>query len=403
MKKFSLYAAAFVVASFLGGCDSNMNDEVMPNANHQIEQLSNGRVENTDGKYIVILKEGTVSEELLNQESNFKNRGQAMRSQVAQFNASRNINANAEEVYSKAVKGFSIKLTGKQVKQLQEDPAVLLVEKDKVISLAKPTKGGGGTSPAQETPWGITRVGGASNYAGSNVAWVLDTGIDVDHEDLNVDASRGFSAFTKGRDAGVDDGNGHGTHVAGTIAAIDNAVGVVGVAAGATVIPVKVLGSRGSGSTSGVIAGIDFVAANATVGDVANMSLGGGISTGIDQAVQNAAAQGIIFALAAGNESQDANNSSPGRTNGDNIYTISASDINDNFASFSNYGSDVDFCAPGVSIKSTWFGGGYNTISGTSMATPHAAGILLVTGGNPTTSGYVNGDPDGNPDPIMHQ
>jgi len=160
-----------------------------------------------------------------------------------------------------------------------------------------------------------------------------------------------------------------GHSVAGTIAAIDNSVGVVGVAAGATVVPVKVLSASGSGSTSGVIAGIDYVAETGTPGDVANMSLGGGVSEALDKAVVAAAAKGIRFVLAAGNESKDANNSSPARANGANVYTISASDINDNFASFSNYGSPVDFCAPGVAIESTWTGSnGYNTISGTSMA-----------------------------------
>ena len=166
-------------------------------------------------------------------------------------------------------------------------------------------------------------------------------------------------------------------------------------------VPVKVLSSRGSGSYSGVIAGVDHVGANGNAGDVANMSLGGPISQALDNAIITAAAAtGVQFVLAAGNESGDANNSSPARTNGNNIYTISASDINDNFAWFSNYGNPpIDFCAPGVSIESTWKGGGYNTISGTSMAAPHAAGVLLL--GNPGNGGNVNGDPDGEPDSII--
>ncbi|MCK5102731.1 MAG: S8 family serine peptidase, partial [Cyclobacteriaceae bacterium] len=227
--------------------------------------------------------------------------------------------------------------------------------------------------------------------------------IDLDHVDLNVDASRGFNAFASGRDGkSLDDGHGHGTHVAGTIAAIDNEVGVVGVAAGATVIPVKVLNSRGSGSYSGVIAGIDYVGANGEPGDVANMSLGGPASQALDEAVKDASERGINFCLAAGNDSDDANNYSPARANGSNIFTISAMDANDNWASFSNYANPpVDYCAPGVSIKSTWKGGGYNTISGTSMATPHAAGVLLLGEANIVDIVKVNGDPDGNPDPII--
>jgi len=166
------------------------------------------------------------------------------------------------------------------------------------------------------------------------------------------------------------------------------------------VAAVRVLDRRGSGSNSGVIAGVDYVAANGSNGDVANMSLGGGISTALDNAVISAASTGVKFVLAAGNESQDANNSSPARANGNNVYTISAMDINDNFAYFSNYGSPVDYCAPGVAVFSTWKGGGYNTINGTSMAAPHAAGVLLL--GNASTSGFVNNDPDGSPDPIIH-
>ena len=186
--------------------------------------------------------------------------------------------------------------------------------------------------------------------------------------------------------------------MAGTVAALNNTIGVVGVAAGAKVVPVKVLGARGSGSNAGVIAGVDWVAANGQPGDAANMSLGGGVSTALDQAVLNASnSSGVKFALAAGNETDNANNHSPARVNGPNIVTVSAHNISDVFASFSNYGNPpVDICAPGVSIKSTWMGDGYNTISGTSMATPHVCGILLL--GNINTRGTVSGDPDGNPD-----
>ena len=189
-----------------------------------------------------------------------------------------------------------------------------------------------------------------------------------------------------------------GTHVAGTIAAINNNIGVVGVAAGATVVPVKVLGGRGSGSYSGVIAGIDHVGAYGNEGDVANMSLGGGYSQAVNDAVV-AASENVKFVLAAGNESTDASNKSPASANGDNIYTISAMWEGDAWVSFSNYGSPVDYCAPGVYINSTWKNGEYNSISGTSMAAPHAAGVLLL--GPAKSGGTVSGDPDGNADPII--
>ncbi len=192
---------------------------------------------------------------------------------------------------------------------------------------------------------------------------------------LDAGRSRSFLGGT----TTPQDQNGHGTHVAGTIAAYDNAFGVIGVAPGARVVAVRVLDRRGSGSNSGVIAGVDYVAANGRPGDVANMSLGGGISQALDTAVVNAAAGGVKFAVAAGNDGANANNYSPARANGVNLFTVSAFSNGDAWASFSNFGNPpVDYAEPGVSIKSTWLSGGYNTISGTSMATPHLAGILLA-------------------------
>ena len=148
--------------------------------------------------------------------------------------------------------------------------------------------------------------------------------------------------------------------------------------------------------------GEDYVAANAAPGDVANLSLGGGIYELTDLAVIALGAKGIYVALAAGNESEDAENHSPARAEGANLYTVSAMDINDNWASFSNFGDHVDYCAPGVNVFSTYKGGAFATMSGTSMAAPHVCGLLLLTNDNLTTDGYVNGDPDGNPDPIAH-
>ena len=159
----------------------------------------------------------------------------------------------------------------------------------------------------------------------------------------------------------------------------------------------RVLDRRGSGSYSGVIAGIDYVGANCGDSDVANMSLGGSFSQAINDAVKAASAS-CPFVLAAGNEGRDASGSSPASTEGENIYTVSAFSNGDNWAYFSNYGNDVDYAGPGVSILSTWKNGGYNSISGTSMAAPHIAGVRLV--GNISTDGTVIGDPDGNADPI---
>ena len=156
--------------------------------------------------------------------------------------------------------------------------------------------------------------------------------------------------------------------------------------------------------TSGVIAGVDFVGASASPGDCANMSLGGGISSSLDAAVINAAANsGAFFTLAAGNEGQEANNSSPARANGANVFTISAHDSSDRLASFSNYGNPpVDYAAPGVGVLSTKKGGGTVTYSGTSMAAPHACAVLMLNAGNPSTDGSISNDRDSTPDPIIH-
>lgn len=353
------------------------------------------------GKYIVTLKSTGLN---LRKDMNYESVQASMRKSSSSILAKYRIaEASIEHVYGSTIEGFSVSLSDEQYNLLVQDPSVKAIEPDRIMALAPPPGkgpgGGGGGSTGQTVPWGIARVGGAVNYSGSGKAYIIDTGIDLDHPDLNV-ANFGFNAFTSGRDAGsFDDGNGHGTHVAGTVAAFNNDFGVVGVAAGAQVVPVKVLDSRGSGSYSGVIAGVNYVAGNGGTSDVANMSLGGPVSAALDQAVKDAASTGIKFSIAAGNSSADANNYSPARAEGPNIYTVSSMATGDNWSSFSNFGNPpVDYCAPGSSITSTWKGGGYNTISGTSMAAPHVAGILLL--GPVNSGGFVIGDPDGKPDQI---
>ena len=310
-------------------------------------------------------------------------------------------------VYTTALRGFAAKMPADAAARLAaQNPNIDYYEPDGIAFAFKkpPWAGGGGGGEdtgcdPQVTPWGIARVGGW--FIGIDlVAWVIDTGIDLDHPDLNVNVERSRNFVARGKNS-PEDGNGHGTHVAGTIAAIDNECDVVGVAAGATVVAVRVLGNSGYGSWSGVIAGIDYVAANADAGDVANMSLGGSYNQAVNDAVEGAAGQGVWFALAAGNSDDDANKYSPASAESPNIFTVSAIDINDNFAWFSNYGNPpVDCAAPGVSVLSTRKGGGTTTYSGTSMAAPHVAGLLLF--GDPKLVDEAIGDPDGDPDKICH-
>jgi subtilisin family serine protease len=289
----------------------------------------------------------------------------------------------AEHVYSHALRGFSAHLTAQQIVDLQSDPDVALIEPDGTMMAV-----------AQTLPWGIDKIDAdvsstlAGNGSGAiaNVnAYVIDTGLDTSHTDLNI---VGHVNFAGGRNK---DCNGHGTHVGGTIAARDNTQDVVGVAPGAPLTGVKVLGCNGSGSTSGVIKGIDWVTANAAKPAVANMSLGGGASSSLDQAVRNSANSGVFYALAAGNSGADACSSSPARAGAgtnNGILTVAATDSADKEASWSNYGNCVDIWAPGVSILSTRRGGGTTTLSGTSMASPHGAG-----GGALYLSGHTSDSP----------
>jgi subtilisin family serine protease len=393
MKKTLLFAAAAVL---LFSC-SKEEQSVQQSPNHSC----------VDGQYIVTFKDNASLR--MNASMPYERKQEVVSTHASRMFAEAGIkDFSIQFTYAVAVKGIAVKLSASDLEKLRNNTDVLSIESDKVIALgpieAEGGKPGGGTTPppAQSTPWGITRVGGAVDGTGKT-AWIIDTGIDFTHPDLLVDQARSKSFLTGSPSAlSPKDENGHGTHVAGTIAALNNTIGVVGVAPGAKVVSVRVLGKTGSGSTSGVIAGIDYVAQNGVEGDVANMSLGGGVSSTLDNAVINAASLGVKFALAAGNETDDAVNHSPARVNGSNIYTVSAIDVNNVFAYFSNYGAAVDFAAPGVAIKSCWKGGAYNTISGTSMATPHVAGLLLA--GVPLNSdGTAVNDPDGNPDLIAHR
>lgn len=311
-------------------------------------------------------------------------------------------------IYSTALQGFSATLPPAAAQRIANSPLIRYYEPNGVVWAIgiepnkKPTTPGGpptNSEPvAQITPPGVSRVGGPLDGRDKH-AWVIDTGIDTSHPDLQIGVGANF--VLRGKDT-VNDGNGHGTHVAGTIGAINNAIDVVGVAAGATLHPVRVLDNSGSGTIDGVIAGVDYVATTAGVGDSANMSLGAsGHFQSLHEAIVNAAATGIHFAIAAGNSASYAMDYEPAHIEAPNVYTVSAIDGDDRLASFSNWGNPpVDYAAPGVAILSTKKGGGTTTLSGTSMATPHVAGLLLFA--TPQVGGYAVNDQDGMPDPIAH-
>lgn len=290
--------------------------------------------------------------------------------------------------YSSAVNGFSASgLSETEAKRLAADPAVSKVVQNKKFHI----------DATQDDPpsWGLDRIDqagtagdGAYTYpdaAGGDVtAYVVDTGVRVTHKDFEGRATSGFDAVDNDDDA--DDGNGHGTHVAGTIAGASH-----GVAKKAKIVAVRVLDDAGSGTTEQVVAGIDWVTANHKGPSVANMSLGGSADPALDAAVQKAIASGVTFAVAAGNESSDAGEGSPSRV--PEAITVASSTKDDEQSSFSNFGSVVDIYAPGSDITSAWNDSddATNTISGTSMATPHVVGAAAV---------YLGGHPDATPEEV---
>lgn len=363
------------------------------NSTYAVElNVSKEQVDAAAKSYIVVFKDNVA-----------KNNVSKIANDIARKHA-----AALRFTYKNTIKGFSAEMSAKAREKLLNNPNVAYIENnaivwaniipDHVSAFKVNGKPNSEPEPAQVIPWGINRIGGSRDGTGKH-AWIIDTGIDSDHPDLNVGVGQNFILTGKKT---TNDGNGHGTHVAGTVAALDNAIDVVGVAANATVHPVRVLDNRGSGTIDGVIAGIDYVAVNAQAGDVANMSLGAsGHFQSLHDAVLRAADKGIYFAIAAGNESDDANNHEPAHVEHPMVFTVSAVEVRDIFASFSNYmNPPIDFAAPGVGVLSTKAGGGVVSYSGTSMAAPHVAGLLLL--GIPEEGGFAISDPDNNPDPIAY-
>jgi uncharacterized protein (TIGR03437 family) len=288
-----------------------------------------------------------------------------------------------DKVYSRALKGFAGEFSEKEAEKIAGHPLVAYVEEDGIVTTQATQSG---------ATWGLDRIDQRDrpldstyvyNATGAGVkAYIIDTGINIAHTDFGGRAINGYDAVDGALPAA--DCNGHGTHVAGTVGGA-----TWGVAKGVTLVAVRVLNCSGSGTNSGVIGGIDWVTADHASGApaVANMSLGGGASTAIDDAVRRSIADGVTYAIASGNSNVDACSSSPARVA--EAITVNSSTSSDARSSFSNYGTCTDIFAPGSSITSAWYSSNTatNTISGTSMATPHVAGVAaLYLQGNTSAS-----------------
>ena len=304
-------------------------------------------------------------------------------SSVASRVAANNVSSGVLAAFSNAINGFVADLSPDEVEEISNNPNVVSIEPDRIVEV----------QDTQANPtWGLDRIDQRTmplsssytyNNTGSGVtAYVIDTGVYSGHSEFTGRVSSGFTAINDGK--GTEDCHGHGTHVAGTVAGT-----VYGVAKQATIVPVRVLSCYGSGSYSGVIAGIDWTVTHhqAGVPAVANMSLGGGVSSAVNAAVARAVADGITYVVAAGNENSNACTRSP--ASAPDAITVAASTSVDSRASFSNWGTCVDIFAPGQSITSAYIGSTTRTVSmsGTSMASPHVAGVAaLYLSSNPSAT-----------------
>ena len=331
-----------------------------PSAAGEVRAVTQG---STAGSYIVVFKADAVR-------AATEAHSQRPLVAAAAGNLVRAHGGNVTFVYQHALKGFAARLSSDRAAALAADPRVAYVEPDQVVH-------------ATQTPatWGIDRIdqrdlplNNTYNFSetGAGVhAYIIDTGVRGSHNEFT--GRMGSGADFVGDGNGTNDCNGHGTHVAGTTGGT-----TYGVAKGVTIHPVRVLNCQGSGTTSGVIAGVNWVTANHASSAVANMSLGGGVSTALDNAVANSISSGVSYAIAAGNSNANACNFSPARVATAN--TVGSTTSSDARSSFSNYGTCLDIFAPGSSITSAWNTSdtATNTISGTSMATPHVAGVIAL-------------------------
>lgn len=404
--------AAVATTLFMVGCDKTELADV-----HVQDEINGDPV---DGQYIVVLHTDVAERGSQASEASVRLRSARLAEIKDLLVSELNLQSiPSHNSFDGVITGFTAALTPKQADALRKRPEVAFIEPDRFITLARPGKQlgeikVGEANPLPEpvavkvpyttitplsgdhVPWNVERVGYGDGTG--RTVWVIDSGVDTDNPDLNVDLARSKS-FIYGVTS-VEDGYGHGTRVAGIIAAKNNGSGMIGVASNATVVALRVFDDAGKGTTSRVVTAVNYIVQNGTPGDVINISLGGGISSTLDEAVEIAAAKGFKFAIAAGNSGSDCSSTSPARLNAPNVYTISAVNNYNQLWENSNYGAPVDYAAPGVNITSIERNGTVSTGSnGTSYAAPHVAGILLLRP-DIITQGTVTGDKDTTAEPV---
>jgi len=365
-------------------------------------------VKQIPGEFIVKIKETSIKPLILqmqdastDREANFKNAStlrMRLEGQLAEI-AKRNGVSQPTAVFVDATVALHLSNIPDDVaKRISADPDVESVTPNFIVQFPQLPIEFPKIS-TQQTTCAVTTAGGPIDGSGKLTwIWILDTGINLAHPDLNVQASVPFAKSFIAAET-VEDGNGHGTHVAGIAAAKNNLFGVVGVSAGAKVVPVKVLSNAGSGSFAGLLNGLNHVAMYDIRGDVINMSLGGypisnceNSNAALRDAIRNLGTAGTFVVMAAGNSGDCAGSSKnlPGCINGTNVFTVASMTCEKACSSFSNWGNpSVDWVAVGSSVYSTYKGGGYATLSGTSMASPVVAGIIHARGGAPLSAGTI--------------
>jgi subtilisin len=383
MFRIKLLALAFFAAAVSFSCSDDSEETKSKTAEEclTIKSTTSGQV--VEGEYIVGMSSSDSSGRMGSVETILRDNGVEDPAILSSFQGRRSY--------------YLMKLSEVEAENLRHDGRVTNVEPDRIISVC----GCFSVLEPSSVTWNVDQVGYGDGTG--KTAWILDTGIDSDHADLNVDKNRSRSFLQD--NPSYEDDNGHGTHIGGIIGALNNKIGTLGIASGASLVGLKVLDKNGDGKLSGLLNALAYVKSNGHAGDVVNISIGFPEESQIlEDEIRAIASKEIYFALAAGNESAPASDYSPARTSGKNIYTITAVDSTNAFAGFSNYGNDVvDYAAPGVNILSTFTDGRYATLSGTSMAAPHVAGLLLINNGKINTSGAAVGDPDGVGDPLAHK